>query len=207
MIDTYISLLSQIPFFWLFMAAFFITLIENVFPPAPSDMLIVLIAAISGIKGAPVWLLAISATAGSIVGFYIMYILGAKFEHKVVETDKFKFISRKALNKVDKLFQKWGLWLVVANRFLSGTRAVVSFFAGMSALPKTKTILLSGISSFLWYGILVGAGGVFGKDWKSFYGYVELYEQAVIFALVCIVILIAIVVVIKKIIQSPKKPE
>jgi membrane protein DedA with SNARE-associated domain len=54
--------------------------------------------------------------------------------------------------------------LVVINRFMSGTRAVISFFAGMSALDKRKTLIYASISSFTFYGLLASAGYFFGKD-------------------------------------------
>ena len=33
--------------------------------------------------------------------------------------------------KVEKWFADWGYWVIFANRFLSGTRSVVSIFAGL----------------------------------------------------------------------------
>jgi len=54
--------------------------------------------------------------------------------------------------------------LVVINRFMSGTRAVISFFAGMSALDKQKVTIYAATSSFLFYGLLAAAGYYFGKD-------------------------------------------
>ncbi len=196
--EYYINLFSSIQFIYLLMTVFFITIIENIFPPAPSDMLAMLIAALVGIRNEPIWLIILGATLGSTLGFYIMFFLGNKFEDKIIETNKLKFISRNALAKIDKLFKKWGFGLVVANRFLSGTRAIISFFAGTAKLPPLKTTLLSGISSFLWYGLLCGITGYFGKDWRIVYHYVETYQKAVIIAIIILAILLAIFFIFKK---------
>lgn len=201
-LEQYIVYLSQIPFVLLILSAFLATFIENIFPPAPSDMLAVSIAAVAGIKNAPVLLIILSAVSGSILGFYVMFVLGQKFEHKIVDANKFQFISRKALSRVDSLFQKWGFWLVVANRFMSGTRAVISFFAGASNLPTFKTTVLSGVSSLLWYGILCGVGGYFGKDWYIFYEYVELYQNAVIVIIFILAALFILFFVLNKLLRK-----
>lgn len=202
--EQYILFLSQIPFVLLLLAAFLATFVENIFPPAPSDMLAVAIAAVAGIKKDSVLLIILAAVLGSILGFYIMFILGRKFEHKIIDANKFQFISRNALSKVDNLFHKWGFWLVVVNRFMSGTRAVISFFAGASNLPTLKTTVLSGVSSLLWYGILCGVGGYFGKDWYIFYGYVELYQNVVIVIVAVLIILAALVFVFSKFFRQKK---
>lgn len=198
-IEQIISILNNIPFFWLLIVAFVATFTENIFPPAPSDMLVVANAALIGQQDITlIWLVILFAVAGSTLGFYVMFLLGNKFEHKIIYGNKMPFISRKAIKKVENLFKKWGMWLVVVNRFMSGTRGVVSFFAGASSLPKTKTTLLASISSFLWYGLLCFAGGYFGKDWRIFYGYIEIYEKAIIYILIIIAIIMLALFFIKK---------
>jgi membrane protein DedA with SNARE-associated domain len=72
---------------------------------------------------------------------------------------------------------------------MSGTRAVISFFSGMSGLPLMKTLLFAGISSFLWYGILSTAGYYFGNDWKTLIQYLHIYDKIVIIVVSsCVVI-------------------
>ncbi len=202
--EHYINLFSQIPFILLVLSVFFITFIENIFPPAPSDTFAVVIAAIVGIQGGHLWLIILGATLGSTVGFYVMFFLGNKFEDKIIEANRLKFISRKALAKIDKLFQRFGFYLVVANRFMSGTRAIISFFAGTAKLPAFKTIVLAGISSLLWYGILCGVAGYFGKDWRIVYEYVVTYQKAIMIIMIIVAILAGIGFLVMKIIQKYK---
>ncbi|HPP40309.1 MAG TPA: VTT domain-containing protein, partial [Candidatus Kapabacteria bacterium] len=91
-----------------------------------------------------------------------------------------KFVSKKALMKVDDLFKKWGYWLIVANRFLSGTRAVIAFFAGMSLLSFRKSTVLSFLSALLWNFILIYSGYIFGDNWKKVDEYMTLYGYILI---------------------------
>ena len=197
-LENHIQHLMLIPFIWLVLIAFALTLIENIFPPSPSDMIILAIAVITGMVNQSIIPIIISSTLGSIIGFWIMFELGSKFENKVIDTNKIKFISHKSIENVENLFRKWGFKLVVANRFMSGTRAVISFFAGMSGLPLTKTLVLSGVSSFLWYGILSTAGYYFGNDWRTLVEYLEFYETAVLIMISAVIIIALIIWLTKK---------
>ena len=192
-IELYIEVLGTVPFYWLILIAFAVTFIENIFPPSPSDLILVAVAIISGITHKSIIPVIIASTVGSTLGFWIMFAIGRKVDNKIIEKNKIKFISKSSIEKVEKLFQKWGFKLVVANRFISGTRAVVSFFAGITGLPLPKTIMLSGVSSFLWYGILSYAGYYFGRhDWKILIGYLYIYDKIVI-TIVILIVLIATV--------------
>lgn len=198
-IEQIILLLEKIPLISLLIVAFIATILENLFPPTPSDILIVAIAAIIGTRDFNfIPLLILFVVLGSTIGFYIMFVLGNKFEHKIINNNKMKFISHAAIEKIELLFKKWGMWLVIINRFISGTRALVSFFAGATELPKIKTTILASISSLLWYGILCISGGIFGKDWKRFYEYIELYDTILIVILISIILLFSIIFIIKR---------
>ena len=75
---------------------------------------------------------------------------------------------------------------MVGNRFLSGTRAVISFFVGLSSLPIAITLPLCAASALLWNSLLVFAGFQLGRDWRSLAYYLNIYG-AVIIALVAII--------------------
>ena len=74
-------------------------------------------------------------------------------------------------------FKRYGYWLIVANRFLAGTRAVVSFFAGISELDFLTTSLHALISSLFWYGILVYTGYSLGEHWETVASYLKSYSE------------------------------
>lgn len=180
MLETLIEIIQKIPPFWILIIAFAVTYIENIFPPSPSDAALVFMGALVGTGTVGFLPLLLFATIGSTLGFITMFVLGVRFEMKFVETDKLKFISKNALSKVDELFKKWGYWLIVANRFLSGTRAVIAFFAGMSLLSFRKSTVLSFFSALLWNFILIYLGYIFGDNWKKVDEYMTLYGYILI---------------------------
>lgn len=175
-----VTYLKDVPWFWVLITGFLITTIENLFPPAPGDSIVVFTGAMASISNESIIPLLLFTTFGSVVGFVIMFLLGKQFDTKIIHSDKFSFISRKAVKRVEDWFKKYGYWLIVANRFIAGTRAVISFFAGMSKLSLRLTTLLSAISALLWNFILIYSGYKFGENWRLINKYLDLYGKIIL---------------------------
>jgi len=172
---------------------FGIAFIENVFPPSPSDLVIVVGGSLVGIGRVGFVETLLAATLGGTLGFMVMYKIGDWFGDTILEQGKIKFIPPQAVARVEEWFRKYGYWIVVANRFLAGTRAVVSFFAGMSELAVGRTIVLCFLSALAWNTMLVGGGYVMGRNWEKIGFYLTTYSQVV----TGVVIVVLLVLVIK----------
>lgn len=136
--------------------------IENIFPPSPSDLIILVGATLIGrtIDFIPALLL---TSISSEIGFLFLYYLGAQTDRKLLRAGKLKFISLDALDTAEKWFAKYGFIIILFNRFISGIRSVIAFFAGVSELPLKRTIILSSISSVLWHLTLLTCGVLFAR--------------------------------------------
>jgi membrane protein DedA with SNARE-associated domain len=164
---------------WVYLAIFFVALIENLFPPAPSDVLVVFGGALAAMEKGNLLFAYFAGTIGSTCGFIVMFLIGKWFGERILEQGKIKFIKKEGLHKFEHWFQKYGFGLIVANRFLTGTRAIVSFFAGISELDFRITTILSFVSSSLWYGILIYAGYSLGQHWERIGLYLKTYSIAI----------------------------
>jgi membrane protein DedA with SNARE-associated domain len=167
---------------------FAIAFIENVFPPSPSDVVIVFSGSLVGIGRVGFVETLLAATAGSTLGFVLMYKIGDWFGAKILEKGKISFIPVESVRKVDDWFRAYGYWIIIANRFLAGTRAVVSFFAGMAEINLPITTVLCLLSALAWNAILMGGGYALGNNWERIGSYLSTYSQVV----TGVVILIAI---------------
>jgi membrane protein DedA with SNARE-associated domain len=116
-----------------------------------------------------------------------MYKIGDWFGDHILEQGKIKFIPVEAVKKVEAWFNRYGYWIIIANRFLAGTRAVVSFFAGMSELNLLRTTILSFLSALVWNAILVSAGWYLGQHWEKIGFYLNTYSQIVTVILIVVV--------------------
>jgi membrane protein DedA with SNARE-associated domain len=164
---------------WVYTFVFLIAFIENLFPPSPSDVIIVFGGALVAMDRGNIVVALLAGTLGSGLGFMVMYSIGRWLGKKFVYSGKLKFIPLARIQAVDAWFDKYGYWLIVANRFLPGTRAIVSLFAGMAELDFTKTALLSFLSAFVWNCILVALGYSLGSNWEAVGGYLRTYSEVV----------------------------
>ena len=129
MMEQGIFWLQQAPPWGVLLLMFLIAYIENIFPPAPSDMLLVFAGTMIGFGAVDFSQALAAATIGSTTGFMTAYLLGRYFEGHIVEGRVGRYLPTGAIQKVEGLFRRFGYGVIVANRFLAGTRAIVSFFA------------------------------------------------------------------------------
>ena len=203
MFEDILNNISNFTPFWIYVTLFLFAFIENVFPPSPSDLVVVIggsLVATGVISFIPAVLL---TTLGSIVGFMILFYFGSTVDRKVVHSGKYKYIPVDAIEKVELWFKKYGYYVIIANRFLPGTRSVISFFAGMSMLDVKKSAILASISSFVWNTIIIYLGYLFGNNVALIDKYLSTYSNIAI----AITILVVFVLLIKFYLRRKKNKE
>lgn len=163
----------------IYLALFASAFLENLFPPLPCDMVIIYAGYLAGIGHADFKLVLFFTCLGSTSGFMLMYFFGKIFGQKVIERGRFGFITREAVQKMHAWFERYGLWLIVVKRFLAGTRAVVSFMAGMMKINFPLATLLCAVSALTWNAILVAAGYHLGKNWEKIRLSLSIYSQVI----------------------------
>ena len=156
---------------------FLVCYIENVFPPSPSDVLLVFAGTLIGVGTVGFFPALAASTLGGTLGFMTAYGAGRYFDRKVTAGKFSRFIPTNALQQVEKLFQRYGYAVIIANRFLAGTRAVVSFFAGMSRMSLPLTTLLCAISAAVWNALLLYAGKALANNWRRAVEYLAIYSK------------------------------
>ncbi len=191
--ESIIQYLQSLSPAWVYAALFAIAYIENIFPPSPSDVIIVAGGSLIGIGHINFIPALLFATLGSTTGFMTMYIIGDWFGLSIIEKNKIKFIPLENIHKVEAWFRKYGYLIIIANRFLSGTRAVVGFFAGMSELKLLQTTALCFFSALLWNAILIYIGTLLGQNWEAIGSLLSTYSKIVTVLLVLVVIISLIV--------------
>lgn len=198
MFESILSDISQLTPLLLYIVLFVASFIENVFPPSPSDFVVVVggsLVATGTIHFIPTLVI---ATAGSVLGFMTLYFIGSQIDRKILHAGKIKFISIEALEKVESWFVKYGYGIILANRFMPGTRSVISFFSGLSELNVKKTILFSTISAFLWNTIIIYLGVIFGNNLAVVDKYLSTYRNVGIIVTIAIILFFVIRYFIKK---------
>lgn len=198
MFEDILNNISNFTPFWIYVTLFLIAFVENVFPPSPSDLVVVIggsLVSTGVISFIPTLLL---TTMGSVVGFMILFYFGSTVDRKVVHSGKFKYVPVDAIDKVELWFKKYGFYVILGNRFLPGTRSVISFFAGMSMMDVKKTILLATLSAFVWNAIIIYLGYIFGNNVSAVDKYLSTYSNIAIGITIFVVLVLIIKSVIRK---------
>ena len=180
MFESILNQLSSFPPVWIYITLFLFAFVENVFPPSPSDFVVVVggsLIATGTINFIPTLIL---TSLGTVIGFMVLFYIGSTVDRKVIHSGKFKFIPIDTIDKVEIWFKKYGYGIILANRFMPGTRAVISFFAGLSHLDVKKTIILSTISAFAWNALILYLGYIFGDNVELVDQYLTTYTNIVI---------------------------
>lgn len=191
-IDQIVDWVTVQPVILIYLTVTLIAYIENVFPPIPGD-LIVVFAGYLVAEGtlSPLWAMLLF-TIASIAGFMSMYLVGFYLEEAIKNRKVawLRFFDGEYLDRGMLWMHKYGNWVVLANRFLAGTRSIISISAGMARLDAIKTVISSGISAILWNGILLYAGWLVQTNWKLIGKYLSNYGTLT-------VVIIALIVVFK----------
>jgi membrane protein DedA with SNARE-associated domain len=178
-VEEIVRLINTLPPVSIYLIFFLVAYFENVIPPIPGDVLVAFggyLAAESVIGLIPVLLL---TTFASVIGFMSMYWIGSRWGIQVEEKRRrfwlLRFIPFKYVDKVRSWMQLWGVGVVLANRFLAGTRSVIALTAGLSHTRISTTIICSTISSVLWNGILLAFGWIVHENWRLIGKYLSIY--------------------------------
>lgn len=186
-LDSLVTALSHTDPSYLYFSLFLFAFIENLFPPAPSDLVIAFGGSLVGLGKLGLVATIVSATLGSTAGFVVMYFIGFLLGKKLIDAGKPRFLPFDKIKHAERWFTKYGYWLVVMNRFLSGTRAVISFFVGLSELPIAITLPLCAVSALMWNSLLVYGGSVLGRNWRQLDHYLDIYGAAIVVLILIVV--------------------
>lgn len=166
-----------LPPLYAYLAVFAIAYGENVLPPIPGDMVIVFAGYMVGLGVFNFWFVVLIATIGGAVGFMTMYVIGYRIGDAVMSPDRFRWVPKKQVLKAQHWLHRWGYGIILANRFLSGTRSVISLTVGMAQMHVTKTTVFATISSFVWVLLITWGGYKVGENWEVIGIYLRQYGQ------------------------------
>ena len=184
MIEQTITVLNNLPNETIYFFLFTVAIIEYMFPPIPGDTAMVLGAYLAGTGKLDLLTVYILTTLGSIFGFLIIFFIGKYYGRDFFLKRNYRFFSKETILQVEKWFQQYGVGLIVANRFLSGARSVISLIAGISNMKVPTIILAALVSSIIWNAILISGGYFLGENWHIVLTAVKRYNQIIIIVII-----------------------
>ena len=146
--------------------------LENVFPPIPSE-LILLLTGFNVSEGRFDFVSAtISATVGSVVGAYFLYAIGRLVDEERLEkllagVGKYLGLKKSDVHKGFQWFERHGTAVVLFGRLIPVVRSVVSIPAGAEKIPVLRFTLLTAAGSIVWNLVWVAIGWGLGDQWEK----------------------------------------
>lgn len=175
-----------------YFGVFFLILIENVFPPIPSEVILLFSGFFSSYTSLSVFYMILASTLGSFLGAIILYYIGKIFNKerlkKIVNGrfGKILFLKEKDIDKADEWFDNKGNKSVFFCRFVPIVRSLISIPAGMSEMPMGKFIIYTICGSMIWNTVLICLGYRLGSNWGYVLTILDKYQMVVIVILVII---------------------
>ena len=155
-----------------YLGIFLLMVLENVFPPIPSE----LIMGLGGINVAngrmEFWPLLVAGSLGSTLGNYAWYMLGRRLGYQRLKP----FIDRWGrwltlewhdVEAMNAFFRRHGHWVVFAVRFSPLLRTMISLPAGLAHMGRIKFLAYTLAGTTIWNILLIGAGYYLGSNFDQ----------------------------------------
>lgn len=189
-----VSFMNQYGYFGIF----FLIFVENVFPPIPSEVVLLFGGFMTTYSKLNVSFMILFSTLGSVFGAIVLYYVG-----KLLNKERLKkFVSGRVgtilrlndsdIEKADSWFDRKGNKTVFFCRFIPVVRSLISIPAGMSEMAIGKFLIYTISGSAIWNTILLVIGNRLGKKWKDFLNIIDQYSHIIF--IVFILLFIAFVI-------------
>lgn len=186
-----------------YLGVFLLIMIENVFPPIPSEVILLFGGFMTTYSKLSIVGMIVASTLGSLFGAIILYYIGKIFNKdrlkKIISGKLGKILRLKAsdIDKADSWFDNKGNKTVFFCRFVPLIRSLISIPAGMSEMPILKFTIYTVVGSLIWNAVLIIVGSIVGENWTSILNILDTYSHVVVI-LLAIIFIVGIYIFYKK---------
>ncbi len=180
-----------------YVGVFFLIMIENLFPPIPSEVILTFAGFMTINSNLSFLGVIIFSTLGSLIGAIVLYFIGKLLDkERLIKIVKSKYgkilkIKPKDIEKADKWFDNKGNKTVFFCRFIPVVRSLISIPAGMSDMPIIKFVVYTLFGSLIWNTALIYIGAFAGEKKDIILNVIDSISS---FILILIIILIVIII-------------
>ena len=181
-----------------YLSIFFLIFIENVFPPIPSEVVLLFGGAMTVLASLNAPIVIVVATCGSIAGAVVLYLLGRILKAERLRklfSGRFGRILRLKPEDVDKAtawFVKYEKKAVLICRCVPIVRSLISIPAGIAEMNVPLFLLLTTLGSAVWNTVLVCIGSFLGTQWEMALPFFDQYSNIILVIAVIAVVALAV---------------
>lgn len=177
-----------------YLGIFLLILLENLFPPIPSEVILTFGGFMTISTSMNVFGVILVSTIGSLLGAIILYYLGKILNkeriNKIIKSKYGKLlrIKSKDIEMADKWFDTKGRKTVFFCRFIPVVRSLISIPAGMSEMPLPQFTIYTFFGSLIWNTVLILIGAFAGDKKDYILALLDDVSNIVLIALIVIFI-------------------
>ena len=156
-----------------YIGVFLLILLENIFPPIPSELILLFGGFMTTYTKLNIIGMIISSTLGSLIGALLLYKIGTIFSKeklKILISGKLGRVLKLKNSDIDnanKWFTNEGKKTVFFGRFIPLIRSIISIPAGINKMNISKFITYTLLGSVIWNLVLIILGHIVGRNWKA----------------------------------------
>ena len=167
----------------------FLMVLENIFPPIPSELIMPLAGFVSTQGQMTFFGIVMAGTAGSVLGALPLYYLGRwvgekRMRHWIDRHGHWLALSTSDLDKANRWFQRHGGKTVLLCRVIPGVRSIISIPAGFAHMTMPLFLVYTTFGSAVWTTALAWAGARLGQNYHEVEKYVGPVSTVVIAGIV-----------------------
>lgn len=130
-------------------------LIIGMFLPGDSLLLSAGVVLAAQGRGIDAWTLALVATVLAIAGNHVGYLIGRRTGVRMLARKDGRVLNRRNLDRANRLLERWGLWAVVAARWIPWVRTLAPLIAGAARMDRRTFALATVLGAIVWVPTLV----------------------------------------------------
>lgn len=159
--------------------------------PLPEDIPLIIAGALIS-QGHMQWQwAALAAWCGIIGGDCILYFLGRRLGVEIV---KVRFIgthvTRERIERAEKLFDKYGVWVVAIGRLFAGIRGAMVIAAGATKFNFVKFLIVDGLAAIVSGGLFMVLGYWVGSNLDKLEANMKVAEHSILIGALVLVVLV-----------------
>jgi membrane protein DedA with SNARE-associated domain len=163
--EALLGLISQIPVETIYLLIAAGAALENVFPPVPSDLVVIAGAILADRGVLDPGLVFLVAWLGNLGLAIAVYAASRRYGAGLFKTRWGRWLLRPAqLERMALFYSDYGTVTILVSRFFPVFRVLVPAFAGISRLGFWRTAVPVAAASAVWYGVLIALGIVFSRN-------------------------------------------
>ena len=171
----------------------FLMLLENVFPPIPSELIMPLAGYTASQGKANIVLVIVAGTIGSLAGAFFWYAIGRWIGEEGLKRIADRYgrwltLSRADVDRADDWFDTHGHKAVLLGRLVPTVRTLISIPAGLSEMPVRRFLIYSAIGTAAWTTILALLGYGLGSQYDKVNAWMDPVSYGVLGLIVLIYI-------------------